>query len=249
MPPSGRLWFSWHIPGCHSSCLCQGTPPSGIHPSPPSSRLGRLPLTTAGPGVCQVSPARTSASCGRSQGSAVSCVGCRPAWGGDRLSQGDPVSRRWSSSCTTRPSTPPTGRTRTWWTPWGSEYPASCLGGLPILPGGWNMLGCMWLGAPVAREEPPWWTRGHCGHSASRHLCWGFSLSSPFQCPGTSVQDQLQLGRWAAGPAQLPWSLCSAGRAPPVSVPTPSPFSSLPQPPLWFSFWGQASSPAKLVFF
>ena len=199
---------------------------------------GETPLDHGWPRcVCpQVSPAWTSASFGHSQGSAVSCPGCRPAWGGDHLSQGDPVSRRRSSSCTTRPSTRPTGRTRTWWTLWGSEYPASCLGGLPILPGGWDMLGGMWLGVPVAREEPPWWTRGHCGHSASCHLCWGFNLSSPFQCPGTSVQDQLQCGRRAAGPAQLPWSLRSARRAPSVSVPTPSPFSSPPQPPLRFSF-------------
>lgn len=52
VPPTGRLWFSWHIPGCHSSCHCQGTPPFAVQPSPPSSHLGRLPLTTAGPGVC-----------------------------------------------------------------------------------------------------------------------------------------------------------------------------------------------------
>ena len=128
------------------------------------------------------------------------------------------MSRRRSSSCTTRPSTRPTGRTRTWWTPWESEYPASCLGGRPILPGGWDMLGGMWLGASVAGGAP-WWTRGHCGHSASRHLCWGCDLSSPFQCPGTSVQDQLQCSGRTTGPAQLPWSLHSAGRAPSVSVP------------------------------
>lgn len=43
--------------------LCQGTPPSGVQPSPPSSRLGRLPSTTAGLGVCVLRSAQLGLSC------------------------------------------------------------------------------------------------------------------------------------------------------------------------------------------
>lgn len=58
--------------------LCQGTPPSGVQPSPaPFLPPGETPLDHGWPRcVCsEVSPARTSVSFGPSQGYAVSCPG------------------------------------------------------------------------------------------------------------------------------------------------------------------------------
>ena len=64
-PPRPSLWFSWHIPAV--------TPPQSLpgdsslwspaQPSPPSFRLGRPPLTTAGPGVCVLRSAQLGLPC------------------------------------------------------------------------------------------------------------------------------------------------------------------------------------------
>ena len=71
------------------------------------------------------------------------------------------------------------------------------------------------------------------------------SLPVPWNlCPGSATM------RWTdhwTGAASMESTQCGTGSL--CECTLPPPFSSPPQPPLWFPSWGQASSPAKLVFF
>lgn len=63
-PQAFSLVFLAH-PGCHSSPVsARGLLPLESSPAqPPSSRLGRPPLTTAGPGVCVLRSAQLGLPC------------------------------------------------------------------------------------------------------------------------------------------------------------------------------------------
>lgn len=189
--PTRRLrpWPSRNILGCYLHCLLSSPASRNPHLSGPAQTppdLGSLPWTPVlspapglGPRVARPSGLPSSGCCGRLAwsrvpgrapgGAAAAAVLWVPGpelWTGDSLRE-TPVLCRQSFSSTTRPSTRPRGRTRTWWTPWGSECAllpsltpraggrdpprarACCLPGRPS-PGAGTCWEGQGLGAPAA---------------------------------------------------------------------------------------------------
>lgn len=141
-------------------------------------------------------------------GSEVSRPGCQLTWGGDRL-RGAPVSCRRSSLSTARPSTRPTGKTRTWWTLWGSECPASRLDGWPILPGGWAMLGGLRPGRGPRGGPPEGSPRPLCIPPSLLGTRPLLSLPAPWSlCPGSATTRWMDA--WT-GAASTGSTLCRRG--------------------------------------